>query len=98
MKIQNDLGGVPSPVSGDVGPSKLGRKEQPAAPAPETRTPEPDSVTTSGVSKHLETDPARELRIERLREAVQSGTYSVSAQELSAKIIDAHLGDVTRRS
>jgi flagellar biosynthesis anti-sigma factor FlgM len=98
MKIQNDGGNTAVPVSGDTANSKLSRKERAARASGEAIQPAADTVTTSEVARYLETDPARQERLDQLREQVQNGTYSVPATELSARLIDAHLGDLTKRS
>ena len=47
-----------------------------------------DSVETSGVAARALEDSAK---VERLREAVQSGTYAVDPKEVAAKIVRDHL-------
>ncbi len=98
MKIQNDGGNTALPVSGETANSRVSRKDRAAQQSGEAVEPAADTVTTSEVARYLETDPARQARIDQLREQVQNGTYSVPASELSARMIDAHLGDVTTRS
>ncbi len=91
MKIQNDAVNVPLPVSSDTG--KISRKDGAAGAEADNNKTKADSATTSAIAHHLQADPAR---LDRLREAVRSGTYSVPAHEVSARIIDEHLDDVNQ--
>lgn len=97
MKIHNDSANVPLPVSGDTAAAKASRADRASQNTDQPRA-EADAVTTSEIARHLETDPAREARIERLREQVQNGTYSVPANQIAGRLIDAHLTDLTKRS
>ncbi len=93
MKIQNDAVNVPLPVSSETG--KISRKEGAGATPTGNSVGPNDSATTSRISHHLHADSAR---LERLREAVQNGTYSVSPQEVSKRLISEHLDDSATRS
>lgn len=57
-------------------------------PAETQRAPAEDSVETSAIASQAATDPAK---IERLREAVRSGTYVVDARKVAASIVREHL-------
>jgi flagellar biosynthesis anti-sigma factor FlgM len=57
-------------------------------PAGEDKARVEDSVETSGVAAKALEDSAK---VERLREAVRSGTYSVDAKEVAASIVREHL-------
>ncbi|MBS1874774.1 MAG: flagellar biosynthesis anti-sigma factor FlgM [Acidobacteria bacterium] len=98
MKVQNDNASISLPVTGDAATSKLTRKDRVGADTAATPSQEPDPITTSSVANQLETDPVRTARIERLREQVQNGTYSIPARELAGRLVDAHLSDFTKRS
>ena len=88
MKIQNDVSNFAPPVTGDTGAPRVPPKdkvgEPSGAPAPQST----DTAETSPVARQREADPAR---LEQLRKAVQSGTYSVPAGEVAARLIDEHL-------
>ena len=85
MRIHNDdiagVGGVRTPATDPQQRVKAARDERDTAP------PE-DTVQTSAIAAEAAGDPAK---IERLRAAVESGTYSVDAKQLAAKIIGEHL-------
>ena len=99
MKIQNDGGNTALPVSGDTAAtSRVSRKTRSAQESGEAVQTAADTVTTSEVARYFKTDPARHARLDQLREQVQNGTYSVPASELSSRLIDAHLSDLTKRS
>jgi anti-sigma28 factor (negative regulator of flagellin synthesis) len=87
MKIQNDALNVPLPVSSETG--KVSRKDGAAGTqADGNNSARVDNATISAIAQHLHADPAR---LDRLREAVLNGTYTVPAHEVSARIIDEHL-------
>ena len=88
MKIQNDAVNTPLPVSSDTG--KIARKEDASGAQAGSKVTAADSATTSAIADHLQTDPAR---LDRLREAVRNGTYSIPSLEISARLIDEHLDD-----
>ena len=98
MKIQNDSGNTALPVSGDTANSRVSRKDRVAQHSGQPVEAAADTVTTSEVARYLVTDPARQARNAHVREQVQNGTYSVPANELSARLVDAHLSDLTKRS
>jgi anti-sigma28 factor (negative regulator of flagellin synthesis) len=95
MKIQNDAANAARPISADTKPAPAARKERPADQAASAGEPLSDAAEISAVAEQSQSDPAR---LERLREAVRNGTYSVPAHEVSARIIDAHLNDLNKRS
>jgi flagellar biosynthesis anti-sigma factor FlgM len=95
MKIQNDAANAARPISADTKPAPAARKEPPAGQTAGASEPPSDTVEISAVADHSQSDPAR---LERLREAVRNGTYSVPASEVSARLIDAHLNDLNKRS
>ncbi len=62
------------------------------APAREILRPASESLESDSVSgAALVNAGNREARVAELRKNVQSGTYQVDAEEISAKIIDHHL-------
>lgn len=98
MKIQNNNSNASTPLSGDTGTARLSRKDPTGSGSGPDHAGNTDTISSSDLVRKLQTDPAREARIDRLREQVQSGTYSVSARDVSARLIDAHLDDLTKRS
>jgi anti-sigma28 factor (negative regulator of flagellin synthesis) len=64
------------------------RVKTPLRPESEPAAPIDDSVQTSAIASAAAGDPAK---VERLREAVRAGTYSVDPKEVAAKIIGEHL-------
>ncbi len=89
MKINNEALGAGLPVSTESA-SKAARDKAVAAKDPISNEPAGDTAETSSIARHLEADG---VRLERLREAVRSGTYSVLPLEVSARLIDEHLED-----
>lgn len=55
----------------------------------------PDQVQGSAIALSLQPDTAR---LERLREAVRTGAYSVPAAEISKRLVDEHLDNSSKRS
>jgi anti-sigma28 factor (negative regulator of flagellin synthesis) len=98
MKIQSDLGNTAPAISSGSAASKPATTDQTSDVKSAANEASADSVSTSGLADRLEADPAREAQIERLRQAVRDGTYSVSASDISASIVDAHLTGITKRS
>lgn len=88
MKIQNE------PLRGPDNLKPVDSKHLREQNAPAPRVVE-DSVETSRVAKVAASDPRK---IERLRQAVQSGTYLVPAREIASRMIDEHLADPTTHS
>lgn len=87
MKIQND-NNPPPLVGGDKAASRVSSKDKPGRLSKTVEQPAVDTAETSPAAKQLEADP---VRLERLREAVRSGTYSIPAGEIAARLIDEHL-------
>lgn len=94
MKIQNDGSQLPSPIVSETPTTRVKSKSGPVTRAG-GGTDSADSVQTSGTAQQLEADPAR---LERLREAVRSGTYKVPALEVSSRIVDEFLNKSSKRS
>jgi flagellar biosynthesis anti-sigma factor FlgM len=94
MKIQNEGGSSPLIRPGVTARKSPASKHAGAVPS-KAAEPAADTATTSGLAATLETDAQRAARVERLREQVQAGTYSVDARELSKRLIDAHLSEPT---
>jgi flagellar biosynthesis anti-sigma factor FlgM len=95
MKIQNDAANAARPVPADTKSAPPVRKERAAERDAGASELPSDAVEISAVAGQSQSDPAR---IERLREEVRNGTYSVPAREVSARIVDAHLTNLNKRS
>jgi flagellar biosynthesis anti-sigma factor FlgM len=95
MKIQNDTANAARPISADTKSVPGARREQASDRTASASELPPDTVEISAVVEQEESDPAR---LERLREAVRNGTYSVPASAVSARIVDAHLNNLSKRS
>lgn len=93
MKIQNDAGFAAPSISGETAAGRIASQDKPSSSV-NIEQPAADSVETSGIARQLEADPAR---LERLRQAVRSGTYQVPASELSTRIVNEHLDDASKR-
>ena len=88
MKIQNDINNLAPPVAGDTGAPRVPPRDKVGEPSG-APAPQPiDTAETSPVARQREADPAR---LEQLRTAIQSGTYSVPAGEIAARLIAEHL-------
>lgn len=75
---------------------KHGASDKPARhEEPASTTPGEDTVQMSALTAALDTHAQK---IERLREAVLSGTYSVSAREVASKIVADRLDDSSEPS
>lgn len=90
MKIDN-TGSPLTPLKGvEIRTNSAGHGSAKAADQPAS-----DQVQESNIALSLQPDVAR---LERLREAVRNGTYSVPAADLSSSILNEHLSDVSKHS
>lgn len=94
MKIQNDGVSSPSPVSTGAA-ARISSKSVPRGNPVEGDQPTSDTAEVSAIAHQIEADPAR---LERLRDAVLNGTYTVPATDVSARLIDEHLDNLNTRS
>lgn len=94
MKIQND---PPDPSALAINRTAIRPviKEPGNSQSAEPDQPSTDSAALSQIAERIDADPAR---IEQLRQAVQNGTYSVPANAVAARLVDAHLDDLNKRS
>lgn len=72
------------------------RDSTPKPAGPKHNPKNPDDVKLSRLSQALSTTD--DARVEKLRAAVASGSYSVSSREISANLIDEHIANSGRQS